>query len=695
MSLWHPTKPAYPIADATYNLGSPSLRWRDIWLSRDAYIAGKVGIGTTTPVEALDVVGCIRAQGWDAVYKSLDTAEGVNRTFHLIGTYHGFDPEAVYISGYNYYNPFLGNVNLSYTKRVHFGCPERMTVDLNTGNVGIGTISPAEKLHVIGNVRIDDAYKLVWSDTNLYRSTTDVLKTDDNFDALSLRIGGTEVIDSQCNLKNVAADASIITSGRFGMARMPAGTNGYVLTAKGVGVDPAYGTIDGIAGTITDAQHGTKTGIPFAHHGDWGHYGKIPRSAPTGAADRCYVDGANLYVHDGTTWVRQATKDWNNLINKPATYPPSAHASTHASGGADPIPAGGIAGTQIADGAITTAKIADASVTTAKLADTSVTTAKLADGSVTTVKIADGAVTFAKTAPEIVTHASRHEYGGVDLVRNLEYLAIAGTTVITSGRVLQNIASVAQTLLPSADDTYDLGSSSLRWRDIYPTAIRTKNISTASVDFYTHDGSIYRCAAYLSGGRLTILNSGSIIPFTDNTYDLGSSGYRWARFYAVNKSASFKHPLHNPERHIVFTCVESPKVTVEDWGIAQLKDGKAFVGFSEEFVALMSDKAEYAVFLQPEGECNGLYVSKKEFYGFEVRELNNGKSNIRFSWCVKAIRIGDEEKPVLEEPTPKFTDITQEQEWTGQRQEELRKKEEDRLKRMAEKIKKYRQATSK
>ncbi len=38
----------------------------------------------------------------------------------------------------------------------------------------------------------------------------------------------------------VSLAASQITSGRFGMARMPDGTNNYVLTAKGAGVDPIY-----------------------------------------------------------------------------------------------------------------------------------------------------------------------------------------------------------------------------------------------------------------------------------------------------------------------------------------------------------------------------------------------------------------------------------------------------------------------
>jgi len=46
-------------------------------------------------------------------------------------------------------------------------------------------------------------------------------------------------------------------------------------------------------------------------------------------------------------------------------------------------------------------------------------------------------------------------------------LRIGGTEVLTSGRVLQNISSISQTLLPTSDNTYDLGSSSYRWSDGY------------------------------------------------------------------------------------------------------------------------------------------------------------------------------------------------------------------------------------
>ena len=38
-------------------------------------------------------------------------------------------------------------------------------------------------------------------------------------------------------------DVAKITTGRFGMARMPSGTSGQVLTAQGAGVDPAYSVV--------------------------------------------------------------------------------------------------------------------------------------------------------------------------------------------------------------------------------------------------------------------------------------------------------------------------------------------------------------------------------------------------------------------------------------------------------------------
>lgn len=50
---------------------------------------------------------------------------------------------------------------------------------------------------------------------------------------------------------------------------------------------------------------------------------------------------------------------------------------------------------------------------------------------------------------------------------NLGSLQIGGTPVVTSGRVLQNIASVGCNLIPDANLTRDLGSATVAWNNIY------------------------------------------------------------------------------------------------------------------------------------------------------------------------------------------------------------------------------------
>ena len=42
------------------------------------------------------------------------------------------------------------------------------------------------------------------------------------------------------------------------------------------------------------------------------------------------------------------------------------------------------------------------------------------------------------------------------------------------------------------------------------------------------------------------------------------------------------------------------------------------------------------VFVQLEGDCNGVYVTNKTATGFDVVELNNGSSNVSFQWSITA-----------------------------------------------------------
>lgn len=66
-------------------------------------------------------------------------------------------------------------------------------------------------------------------------------------------------------------------------------------------------------------------------------------------------------------------------------------------------------------------------------------------------------------------------------------------------------------------------------------------------------------------------------------------------------------------------------------GIAQLQNGQTFIKFDNS----IENPEELNINLTLEGDCNGLYVSKKTKDGFEVKELQKGKSNVKFSYSIQ------------------------------------------------------------
>ncbi len=78
----------------------------------------------------------------------------------------------------------------------------------------------------------------------------------------------------------------------------------------------------------------------------------------------------------------------------------------------------------------------------------------------------------------------------------------------------------------------------------------------------------------------------------------------------------------------------SARVAAEDTstekGSAVLTNGSTFVKFEnarEDFETLV-------IQVQAEGDCNGIFISNKTKDGFEVNELQKGKSSVKFSWKV-------------------------------------------------------------
>jgi len=110
----------------------------------------------------------------------------------------------------------------------------------------------------------------------------------------------------------------------------------------------------------------------------------------------------------------------------------------------------------------------------------------------------------------------------------------------------------------------------------------------------------------------------------------------WGPFVNIGgpKSAAVPHPDGS---HRLLYCVESPESWFEDFGEAKLVKGKATVKIEKDFAAVVNGTG-YHVFLSAYGDSNGLYVSRRNRNGFEVREQKGGRSNLAFSYRIVARR---------------------------------------------------------
>ena len=95
----------------------------------------------------------------------------------------------------------------------------------------------------------------------------------------------------------------------------------------------------------------------------------------------------------------------------------------------------------------------------------------------------------------------------------------------------------------------------------------------------------------------------------------------------INDASGNKRILFSPE---------APEILFEDYGTGQLVNGTANVVLDPLLNSIIhvSTNHPLKVFIQLEGECNGVYVTNKSAQGFTVKELNGGRSNVSFSWHI-------------------------------------------------------------
>lgn len=179
-------------------------------------------------------------------------------------------------------------------------------------------------------------------------------------------------------------------------------------------------------------------------------------------------------------------------------------------------------------------------------------------------------------------------------------------------------------------------------------------------------GSNLVLTAYKDGGYVNNTGAGYFVANTTATAgvyvayrDAGGTNYKIVSFggFGSNVSTDVWGDKEGNSLKLMF-CPEAPEILFQDVGTGQLVNGKAHIQLDPIFSnnIVVNEKHPLRVFIQLEDECNGVYVTNKTKEGFDVIELNGGKSNAKFAWFVVANRA-DFINPKTKELISKHEDI--------------------------------------
>jgi len=98
--------------------------------------------------------------------------------------------------------------------------------------------------------------------------------------------------------------------------------------------------------------------------------------------------------------------------------------------------------------------------------------------------------------------------------------------------------------------------------------------------------------------------------------------------------------IKSNDKTVIMPAVSAPESLFQDYGTGKLVNGRAQITINpilSEHI-LVDKEHPLKVFVQLEGECNGVYVTNKSATGFEVVELSQGTSDVSFSYSIIASR---------------------------------------------------------
>ena len=141
----------------------------------DGYFAGKVGIGTESPLSRLEVYGGSSGVNDVDRYVRFKASNGEKRFDFYVGGTGNASMFNMYTSDGTTKNVQIASGGTSY---------------FNGGNVGIGTISPGAKLDVQGTILVNNEIQFVDGNMRIFRSSNDMRFRTGGSDKMTILSGG-------------------------------------------------------------------------------------------------------------------------------------------------------------------------------------------------------------------------------------------------------------------------------------------------------------------------------------------------------------------------------------------------------------------------------------------------------------------------------------------------------------------------
>lgn len=165
----------------------------------------------------------------------------------------------------------------------------------------------------------------------------------------------------------------------------------------------------------------------------------------------------------------------------------------------------------------------------------------------------------------------------------------------------------------------------------------------AGIDNISPDGSLASRRSLYGGyfnAGVGVGQSYSYVGLKYNCTNLGTGG---TNFKVIGNGTNSTLIMDKENKPRILFSPEAPEILFEDYGTATLNNGTTYVALDDVLkeALYIDEKHPLKVFIQLEGECNGVYVTEKSKDGFKVVELNNGNSSVSFSWHIVANRADD------------------------------------------------------